>query len=146
MNETSGAYRISTSDDNLNLLNGMSLCIVCLCCGPGCIKFFSYMHLSIISQRINIVCVIHHVTIWTTFSSDTELKFNRVTFMWYVIRKCHHHHHHFICPIIQQYAHLHEYNSRRPGQQGAIWTLTAALKRSIKTVDWLKAILMWVNL
>jgi len=22
----------------------------------------------------------------------------------------HHHHHHFICPIIQQYAHLHEYN------------------------------------
>jgi len=22
----------------------------------------------------------------------------------------HHHHHHFICPIIQQYAHLHRYN------------------------------------
>ena len=46
----------------------------------------------------------------------------------------HHHYHHFICPIIQQYAHLHEYNSRRVGQQGPIWTLTAALKRSIKTV------------
>ena len=46
----------------------------------------------------------------------------------------HHHHHHFICPIIQQYAHLHEYDSRRAGQQGPIRTLTAALKRSIKTV------------
>ena len=46
-----------------------------------------------------------------------------------------HHHHHFICPIIQQYAaHLHEYDSRRAGQQGPIRTLTAALKRSIKTV------------
>ena len=44
------------------------------------------------------------------------------------------HHHFFICPVIQQYAHLHEYNSRRAGQQGPIWTLTAALKRSIKTV------------
>jgi len=22
----------------------------------------------------------------------------------------HDHHHHFICPIIQQYAHLHQYN------------------------------------
>jgi len=22
----------------------------------------------------------------------------------------HHHHHHFICPIIQQHAHLHQYN------------------------------------
>jgi len=30
------------------------------------------------------------------------------------------HHYHFICPIIQQYAHLHEYNSRRAGQQGLI--------------------------
>ena len=46
----------------------------------------------------------------------------------------HHHHHHFICPIIQQYVHLHEYNFRRAGQQGPIRTLTAALKRSIKTV------------
>ena len=46
----------------------------------------------------------------------------------------HHHHHHFICPIIQQYAHLHEYNSRIAGQQGPIRTPTAALKRSIKTV------------
>ena len=46
----------------------------------------------------------------------------------------HHHHHHFICPIIQQYAHLHEYDSRRAGQQGPIRTLTAAQKRSIKTV------------
>jgi len=45
----------------------------------------------------------------------------------------HHHHHHFICSIIQQYAHLHEYDSRRAGQQGPIRTLTAALKRSIKT-------------
>ena len=32
----------------------------------------------------------------------------------------HHHHHHLICPIIQQYARLHEYNSRRVGQQGPI--------------------------
>jgi len=46
----------------------------------------------------------------------------------------HHHHHYFICPIIQQYAHLREYDSRRAGQQGPIRTLTAALKRSIKTV------------
>ena len=46
----------------------------------------------------------------------------------------HHHHHHFICPIIQQYAHLREYDSRRAGQQGPIRTLPAALKRSIKTV------------
>ena len=45
-----------------------------------------------------------------------------------------HHHHHFICRIIQQYAHLREYDSRRAGQQGPIRTLTAALKRSIKTV------------
>jgi len=44
------------------------------------------------------------------------------------------HHHHFICPIMQQYAHLREYDSRRAGQQGPIRTLTAALKRSIKTV------------
>ena len=43
-------------------------------------------------------------------------------------------HRHFICPIIQQYAHLHEYDSRRAGQQRPIRTLTAALKRSIKTV------------
>jgi len=43
-----------------------------------------------------------------------------------------HHHHHFICPIIQQYAHLHEYDSRRAGQQGPIRTITATLKRSIK--------------
>jgi len=43
-------------------------------------------------------------------------------------------HHFFICPIIQQYAHLREYDSRRAGQQGLIRTLTAALKRSIKTV------------
>ena len=43
-------------------------------------------------------------------------------------------HHHFICPIIQQYAHLHEYDSRRAGQQGPTRTLTAALKRVIKTV------------
>ena len=46
----------------------------------------------------------------------------------------HHHHHHFICPIIQQYAHLHEYDSTRAGQQGPMRTLTAALKRSINTV------------
>ena len=45
-----------------------------------------------------------------------------------------HRHHHFICPIIQQYAHLREYDSRRAGQQGPIRTLAAALKRSIKTV------------
>ena len=30
----------------------------------------------------------------------------------------HHHHLHFICPIIQQYAHLHRYNFRRARQQG----------------------------
>ena len=46
----------------------------------------------------------------------------------------HHHHHHFICPIIQQCVYLHEYDFRRAGQQGPIRTLTAALKRSIKTV------------
>jgi len=40
---------------------------------------------------------------------------------------------HFICPIIHEY-NLHEYNSTRAGQQGLIRTLTAALKRSIKTV------------
>jgi len=45
-----------------------------------------------------------------------------------------HHHHHFICSIIQQYAHLRKYDSRRAGQKGPIKTLTAALKRSIKTV------------
>jgi len=45
-----------------------------------------------------------------------------------------HHHFHFVCPIIQQYAHLHEYDSRRAGQQGPIRTQTAALKHSIKTV------------
>ena len=43
-----------------------------------------------------------------------------------------HRHHHFICPIIQQYAHLHRYNSRRAGQQGPTRTLTAAVKRVIK--------------
>ena len=31
-----------------------------------------------------------------------------------------HHHHHFICPTMQQYAHLREHNSRRAGQQGPI--------------------------
>jgi len=43
-------------------------------------------------------------------------------------------HHHFMCPIIQQYAHLREYDSRRAGQQGPIRTLSATLKRSTKTV------------
>jgi len=42
------------------------------------------------------------------------------------------HRHHFICPIIQQYAHLRRYNFRRAGQQGPTRTLTAALKRVIK--------------
>jgi len=42
-------------------------------------------------------------------------------------------HHHFICPLIQQYAHLHQYNFRRAGQQGQTKTLiTAALKSVIK--------------
>ena len=36
-------------------------------------------------------------------------------------------HHHFICPIIQQYAHLHRYSFGRAGQQGPTRTLTAAL-------------------
>ena len=45
----------------------------------------------------------------------------------------HHHHHHFICPIIQQYAHLHRYNFSRARQQGPTRTLTAALKRVIVT-------------
>jgi len=45
-----------------------------------------------------------------------------------------HHHHHFICQIIQQYAHLREYDCRRAGQQGPIRTLTAALKTFNKTV------------
>ena len=44
----------------------------------------------------------------------------------------HHHHRHFICPIMQQCAHLHRYNIRRPGQQGPTRTLTAALKRVVK--------------
>ena len=35
-----------------------------------------------------------------------------------VLNKDNHHHHHFICPMIQQYAHLHRYNFRRAGQQG----------------------------
>ena len=48
-------------------------------------------------------------------------------------RHHHHHHHHlFVCPIIQQYAHLHRYNFRRAGQQGPTRTLTAARKRLIK--------------
>ena len=46
-------------------------------------------------------------------------------------RPLHRHHHHFICPTIQQYAHLRKYDSSRAGQQGPIRTLTAALKRSI---------------
>ena len=42
-------------------------------------------------------------------------------------------HHHFIWPLIQQYAHLHQYNFRRAGQQGQTKTLiTAALKSVIK--------------
>ena len=50
-----------------------------------------------------------------------------------VLNKDNHHHHHFICPMIQQYAHLHRYNFRRAGQQGPTKTLTtAALKRVIK--------------
>ena len=44
-----------------------------------------------------------------------------------------HVHHRFICPIIQQYAHLHRYNFRRAaGQRGPTRTLTAAPKRVIK--------------
>ena len=39
---------------------------------------------------------------------------------------------HFICPIIQQYAHLHRYDFRRAGQQGPTRTLTAGLERVIK--------------
>jgi len=35
--------------------------------------------------------------------------------------------------IIQQYAHLHEYDSRRARQQGPIRTLTAALKTDRQT-------------
>jgi len=42
------------------------------------------------------------------------------------------HHCHFICPIIQQYAHLHRYSFKRAGQQGPTRTLTAALERLIK--------------
>jgi len=38
----------------------------------------------------------------------------------------------FICPIIQQYAHLHRYNFRRAGQQGPTRTLTSALKWVMK--------------
>jgi len=53
----------------------------------------------------------------------------------------HHHHHHFICPIgliglIQQYAHLHEYDFRRARQQGPTRTLTAALKTFNKNNYW----------
>ena len=43
----------------------------------------------------------------------------------------HHHHHHFICPIIQQYAHLHQYNLEERDSKGPTRTLTAALKRSV---------------
>ena len=44
-----------------------------------------------------------------------------------------HVHHRFICPIIQQYAHLHRYNFRRAaGQRGPTRTLTAAPKRVVK--------------
>ena len=38
----------------------------------------------------------------------------------------HHHHRHFICPIVQQYAHLHEYDCRRAGQQGCCHFLVDA--------------------
>jgi len=47
---------------------------------------------------------------------------------------CNHHHHHFICPIIQQYAHLHRYNFRRAGQQGPTRTLIAVHNTCNKTV------------
>ena len=47
--------------------------------------------------------------------------------LWWAQGNHHHHHHHFICPIIQQYVHLHEYDFRRAGQQGRIRTLTAAV-------------------
>jgi len=40
----------------------------------------------------------------------------------------------FICPIIQQYAHLHRYNFRRAGQQGPTRKLTAALKLMMTSV------------
>jgi len=43
-----------------------------------------------------------------------------------------HHPHHFICPIIQEYVHLHQYNFKRAGRQGPTRTITAALKRVIK--------------
>ena len=46
----------------------------------------------------------------------------------------HHHHHHFICPIMQQYAHLHRYNFRRARQQCPTRTLTAAPKTCSKAV------------
>ena len=36
--------------------------------------------------------------------------------------------------MMKQYVHLHEYDFRRAGQRGPIRTLTAALKRSTKTV------------
>jgi len=41
-------------------------------------------------------------------------------------RTHYHHHHHFICPIIQQFAHVRKYDSRA-GQQGPIKTLTAVI-------------------
>ena len=58
--------------------------------------------------------------------SVSEIKLTHVGFRAHV--KIDHHHHHVICPIIQQYAHFREYDSRRAGQQGPIRTLTDAPK------------------
>ena len=55
-----------------------------------------------------------------------------VLFLSFFYSSIHHHHHHFICPIIQQYAHLHRYNFRRAGQQGPTRTLKTAVKSVIK--------------
>jgi len=62
-----------------------------------------------------------------------KIKSEKQCHLW---SKKHHHHHHFICPIIQQYVHLQEYDSRRAGQQGPIRILTAALKTFNKNSHW----------
>jgi len=71
-----------------------------------------------------------HVSFWLHIKTASRIVSCRMHAMqpqnW--TKPADHHHHHFICPIIQQYAHFREYDSRRAGQQSPIRTLTAALK------------------
>jgi len=74
-------------------------------------------------------CDSRHVPL-TVFAGTCTHFFSRFTSVHSALD--HHHHHHFICPIIQQYAHLHRYNFKRAGQQGPKRTLTADLEHVIK--------------